>query len=62
MLQNSNETIKIISGKFGSGKDFLMIANALKLIEDGKFDKLLYVRNTIGVKDAEEIGYLPGEK
>lgn len=39
MLQNSNETIKIISGKFGSGKDFLMIANALKLIEDGKFDK-----------------------
>ena len=62
MLQNSNETIKIISGKFGSGKDFLMIANALKLIEDGKFDKLLYVRNTIGVKDAEEIGYLPGDK
>ena len=62
MLQNKNETIKIISGKFGSGKDYLMIANALKLIEDGKFDKLIYVRNAIGVKDASEVGFLPGSK
>lgn len=62
MLQDKNETIKIISGKFGSGKDFLMIANALKLIEDGKFDKLIYVRNAIGVKDASEVGFLPGSK
>lgn len=62
MLQNKEETIKIISGKFGSGKDFIMIANALKLIEDGKFDKLIYVRNAVGVKDANEIGFLPGSK
>lgn len=62
MLQDKNETIKIISGKFGSGKDYLMIANALKLIEDGKFDKLIYVRNAIGVKDASEVGFLPGSK
>lgn len=62
MLQNKDETIKVISGRFGSGKDYIMIANALKLIEDGKYDKLLYVRNAIGVKDAQEIGYLPGDK
>lgn len=62
MLQNKEETIKIISGKFGTGKDIIMIANALKLIEDGKFDKLIYVRNAIGVKDANEIGFLPGSK
>ena len=62
MLQNKNETIKVISGKFGSGKDYVMIANALKLIEDGKFDKLLYVRNAVNVKDANEIGFLPGTK
>ena len=62
MLQDKNESIKIISGKFGSGKDFLMIANALKLIEDGMFDKLIYVRNAIGVKDAGEVGFLPGSK
>ena len=62
MLQNKDETIKVISGKFGSGKDYIMIANALKLIEDGKYEKLLYVRNAVGVKDAQEIGYLPGDK
>ena len=62
MLQDKEETIKIISGKFGSGKDYLMIANALKLIEDGKFEKLIYVRNAIGVKDVSEIGFIPGSK
>lgn len=60
MLQDKNKTINVISGKFGSGKDYLMIANALKLIEEGKFDKLIYIRNAVGVKDAGEIGYLPG--
>ena len=39
-----------------------MIANAIKLIEDGKFDRLIYVRNAIGVKDANEVGFLPGTK
>ena len=62
MLQDKDETIKIISGRFGSGKDFLMIANAIKLIEDGRFDKLIYIRNAIGVKDASEIGFIPGSK
>lgn len=62
MLQDKDETIKVISGKFGSGKDYLMIANALKLIDEGKFDKLIYVRNAIGVKDANEVGFLPGSK
>lgn len=62
MLQNKNQTIKVISGGFGTGKDYIMIANALKLIEDGKYEKLIYIRNAVGVKDANEIGFLPGSK
>lgn len=62
MLQNKDETIKIISGGFGTGKDLIMISNAMKLIEDGKFEKLIYVRNAVGVKDANDIGFLPGSK
>lgn len=62
MLQNKDQTIKVISGKAGSGKDLIMLSNALKLIEEGKFDKLLYIRNAIGVKDASEIGFIPGTK
>lgn len=62
MLQNKDQTIKIISGKFGTGKDLIMIANALKLIEEWKYDKLIYIRNAVDVKDASAIGFLPGSK
>lgn len=62
MLQNKDQTIKIISGKFGTGKDLIMIANALKFIEEGKYDKLIYIRNAVDVKDASAIGFLPGSK
>ncbi len=62
MLQNKDETIKVICGGFGAGKDFIMISNAMKLIEEGKFEKLVYVRNAVGVKDANDIGFLPGSK
>ena len=41
MLQDKNTTIKVLTGRFGSGKTFLMIATALQLITDGKFDKLV---------------------
>lgn len=61
LLQNPDITIKVLSGRAGSGKDYLMIANALRLIDSGKYDRLIYVRNPIGVKDASEIGFLPGE-
>lgn len=62
MLQNKDETIKVLSGGFGTGKDYLMISNAIKLIEDGKYEHLIYIRNPIGVKDVNEIGFLPGTK
>jgi len=62
MLQNKDQTIKVVSGKFGTGTDMIMIANALKLIEEGKFDKLIYIRNAVDVKDSSAIGFLPGSK
>lgn len=60
MLYNPDITIKMISGKFGTGKTFVMAAAAMDLIEKGKFDKLVYVRNNIEVKDSKPIGHLPG--
>ena len=62
MLQNKTIKIKVLAGRAGSGKDYLMVSNAIKMIEDGKFDKLVYIRNPIGVKDSKEIGFLPGNK
>ena len=60
LLQDKNTTIKILTGRFGSGKTFLMASNALQLITDNKFEKIVWVRNNIGVKDTKDIGSLPG--
>jgi PhoH-like ATPase len=59
LLQNDKITVKACFGKFGTGKDFCMISHAIDMIESAKFQKLIWVRNNIEVKDTEKIGYLP---
>ena len=61
MIQDKGITIKVLSGGFGSGKSYLMISNALKMVEDGRFEKLVFIRNPITVSNITEIGFLPGE-
>lgn len=61
MLQDKNITIKVLTGRFGSGKTYLMVVTALQLINEGKFDKIIWVRNNQEVKDTKAIGALPGE-
>ena len=61
LLQSKDITVKVLTGRFGSGKTYLMVANALQLIEDGKFDKIIWIRNNQEVKDTRAIGALPGE-
>lgn len=60
MLQDKKTTIKVLSGRFGSGKTMLMVSTALQLIKDGHFDKLIWVRNNQEVKDSRPVGALPG--
>lgn len=60
MLQDKNITINILSGRFGSGKSMIMISNALKMIEDGKFEKLIFIRNPVIVGNIKDVGYIPG--
>ena len=40
MLYDDEMTVKIIAGKFGTGKDFLMCSVAMDLIEHNKFDNI----------------------
>lgn len=61
MLQDKNITVKVLTGRFGSGKTYLMVATALQHISDGKFDKIVWIRNNQEVKDTRAIGALPGE-
>lgn len=65
MLQDKSSTIKVITGKMGAGKDIIMIANALNNIKDiattgGRFDRLVWIRNNVEVKNTKPIGFLPG--
>jgi len=61
LLQNPNTTLKFITGKFGSGKTMLMIVTALELIAKKQFQKIVWVRNNIEVKNSAPLGALPGE-
>ena len=60
MLYNPSATVKVLTGPFGSGKDLLMSAAAVDLLEKERFEKIVYIRNNIEVKDSKPIGFLPG--
>lgn len=60
MLQDKRTKIKLIGGRFGSGKSLLIMAHALELLERGKIDKIVFARNNIELKDTTPLGALPG--
>lgn len=61
MLKNPKIGIKVVTGKYGTGKDFIMLAHALSAVQHGRFQKIVWVRNNVVVKDSKEIGFLPGD-
>lgn len=61
LLNDRATTVKLLTGRFGSGKTFLMSTAAVSLVEKGKYDKIIYLRNNVSVKDVPEIGFLPGD-
>jgi len=60
LLQNPNIPVKLFTGVPGSGKDYLMFLHAWDLVQSGKKDKIIYIRNLVPFKDAPEIGFLEG--
>ena len=61
LLQDKRTTVKLLTGCYGAGKDFLMTSTAVELLEKRKFDRIVWVRNTVEVKNSKPIGFLPGE-
>lgn len=63
MMQNSAITVKTCFGKYGVGKDFVMIAHAIERLEaDPNIHKIIWVRNNVELRDTKPIGFLPGDK
>ena len=60
MLLNRDIPVKLITGKFGSGKSLLCITAALQAVWRGEFEKIIFVRNNVQVKDTDALGALPG--
>ena len=60
LLQENVTKIKLVLGSFGTGKTYLMLQHALKGIKEGRFNKIIFVRNNIITKGSREIGFLGG--
>lgn len=50
-----------IDGIYGSGKSWLSVLAALKLLNQKRIDSILYVRNPVEASSTGKIGYLKGE-
>lgn len=61
MLKDEQTTIKLITGRFGTGKTLLLVVAALEAIEQNKFNRIIWVRNNVQVKDTDPLGALPGD-
>lgn len=62
LLKDRDVPVKLITGKFGTGKTFLCVTAALEAVEKNKFDKIIFVRNNVQVKDTTDLGALPGDE
>ena len=60
LLQDRQSKVKLLRGVYGSGKDMLMLNQALDYIESGVFNKIVYVRPNVTVANVPDIGYLKG--
>lgn len=59
LLQDDKVPVKLALGNFGSGKSSLMLTHALEAIQKGKFEKIVFIRNNVEVKDTIPLGALP---
>lgn len=60
LLKNDDIPIKLLTGTWGSGKSMACITAALEALERGKFEKIIFIRNNVQVKDTDNLGALPG--
>lgn len=61
MLNDEQSKVKLIRGRYGSGKTFLIFNWALGKLDHGDFKKIIFIRPNVSLKNVPEIGYLPGE-
>lgn len=62
-IQDSTIDIVVCEAKAGSGKTAISLSNAIRLVKQGKYKGITYIRNSIDdVEQGEDIGYLAGNE
>lgn len=61
LLQDKNIGVAMINGQAGAGKDHIMMAHAIQSIEREEYDKVVFIRNIVPLKDAGQTGFLKGD-
>jgi PhoH-like ATPase len=60
-MQDDRIDVCVIEALAGSGKTLLALAAGMKMVRQNKYDKIIYIRNSVeSVDKAEEVGFLPG--
>lgn len=62
MLKNRDITVKLVTGTWGTGKTLSLVVAALEAVQKGLFDRIIWIRNNVQVKDTDKIGALPGDE
>lgn len=62
MLKDKTSTVKLVTGTWGTGKTMSLVVAALEAVEKGDFERIIWVRNNVQVKDTDQIGALPGDE
>ena len=60
MIKDEHTAVKLLTGKWGSGKTLILCNAAIEAIASGRFEKIVWIRNNIQVKDTDPLGSLPG--
>lgn len=61
LMKNRSISVKLLTGTWGCGKSLTLIAQAYEDLSAGRFEKIVWIRNNVQVKDTDNIGYLPGD-
>ena len=62
LLQNKQIPIKLCIARFGAGKSLIALNYALNEVANGRFEKIVFVKNNLEVKGAGKLGTLPGNE
>lgn len=61
LIKDNTKTIKLLTGTWGTGKTMILVTAALEALRLGKFERIVWIRNNVDVKDTKDLGALPGE-